>query len=266
MKRFGQAVFGTVAGQIIFWVVVAVMLPAVLEELFALNDWLSKPLGRLSEWKAGSTLEGRLKFILLFIVYASPIALIAGFIASRKKPLENDAAVPPYRSRSNYERLIADVKETVSSRDASNELKAEKINLLFEALIEDVCHLFQVQRTGVRAVLVINNRGRHKLTSWRWGRSCTPDQDRMDYKAIDKFLETELTYPTWEQVKSHFDHTDSDTLLFIRNSGKLGLGCLIAIENSVDLEAHLQEWEHIVRPFTMLGHMDKLVRFVVNYT
>jgi hypothetical protein len=264
LKKFVQAVFRTVPGQIIFWVIVSIMLPAILEELFALNDMLSIPFKHLAEWKADSTLEGRLKFILLFIVYASPIAVIAGFLASRRK--SGEIEVQPYRSRNNYERLIADVKETVNSREATNQLKAEKINLLFDGLIEDVCHLFQVQRSGVRAVLVINNRGRHKLTSWRWGRACTPDQDRMDYKAIDKFLETELTYPTWEQVKSHFDHTDSDTLLFIRNSGKLGLGWLIAIENSIDLEKHMQEWEHIVSPFTMLGHMDKLVRFVVNYT
>jgi hypothetical protein len=45
----------------------------------------------------------------------------------------------------------------------------------------------------------------------------------------------------------------------------LRLGCLIAIAHSIDVESHIDEWEQIVRPFTMLGHMDKLVHFVVNY-
>lgn len=73
----------------------------------------------------------------------------------------------------------------------------------------------------------------------------------------ERFLETEKTYPIWVEVKKHFDHTDSDTLLFFRNDGTLRLGCLIAINDSVDVESRIVEWEQIVKPLTLLGHMDK---------
>jgi hypothetical protein len=262
MKKIRQAVIGSVLGKLTVWVLLIVMLPAIVEELFELNRFLSLPLGLLADWNTGGTLEGRIKFLILFILYASPVVILFSYLSKRNKPSE-----PPYRSCHDYEKLIADVKETVKDRQAPKELKADKIDSLFDALIDDVCNLFQVQRTDVRAVLVANNsRGRHKLTGWRWGRACTPDQDRMDSKAIDKFLETELTYPIWQEVKSHFDHSDSDTLLFFRNSGKLELGCLIAIAGSVGVEPHIAEWEQIVKPFTMLGHIDKLVRFVVQYS
>ncbi|RAV21365.1 hypothetical protein [Paenibacillus contaminans] len=263
MKRFGQALIGTIIGRLIIAAII-IMVPALLEETFALNDWLSKPFKLLAEWKAEGALAGRAKFTVLLLIYGSMLAFAAAFIFNRIKA-KTPAAVP-YRSRNNYERMIAEVKEAVNNRQASKELKYEKITGLFDALIDDVCNLFQLQRADVRAVLVVNSRGNHKLTGWRWGRACSIDQERMDTKAIAKFLETELTYPIWQEVKSHFDHTDSDTLLFIRNSGTLGLGCLIAIADPVDVEAHIGEWEQIVKPFTMLGHMDKLVQFVVKYS
>lgn len=260
MGKIGQVVFGTMIGKTIIWVLLIVMLPAIIEEMFELNHFLSLPFLQLAKWEAVGTFAGRVKFLILFVLYTSPVAILASCLLARRK------SAPPYRSCHDYEKLIADVKETVKNRQAPKELKADKIDSLFDSLIDDVCNLFRVQRSDVRAVLVVNNnRGRHKLTGWRWGRACTPDQDRMDSKAIDKFLETELTYPIWQEVKSHFDHTDSDTLLFFRNSGKLELGCLIAIAGSVDVEPHIEEWEQIVKPFTMLGHIDKLVRFVVNY-
>ncbi|MFD0590593.1 hypothetical protein ACFQZE_21630 [Paenibacillus sp. GCM10027627] len=264
MKKLGQAVFGTLIGKLVFWAIALVMLPAIVEELYGLNDLLSAPFKLLSDWQADGALQGRIKFAVLFLLYVSPVALAGSFFISRRSPAPQGAEL--YHSRNNYEKLIAEVKETVKNRQVPKELKADKIDRLFDALIDDVCNLFQVQRTDVRAVLVVNtSRGRHRLTGWRWGRSCSPDQERMDSKAIDKFLETEVTYPIWQEVKKHFDHTDSDTLLFFRNSGKLELGCLIAIAGPVQVEPHLREWEEIVKPFTMLGHIDKLVRFVVNY-
>jgi hypothetical protein len=265
MRKFGRALFGTIPGRIFIGALI-IMGPALVEELFALNDLLTKPFKLLVEWKAEGTLPGRAKFVVLLILYGSPLAVISAFLFKKDKTESEAPNEEPYRSRNNYAKMIAEVKETVNNRQAPRELKADKIEGLFQALIDDVSNLFQVQPSEVRAVLVVNNnRGKHKLTGWRWGRPCSINQERMDYKAIDKFLETEKTYPIWEEVKEHFDHTDSDTLLFFRNDGTLRLGCLIAIANSIDVESHIEEWEQIVRPFTMLGHMDKLVQFVVNY-
>lgn len=265
MGKIGRALFGTLLGRILLGALI-MMGPALVEEAFALNDLLSKPLKLLVEWKAEGTFAGRVKFVALLILYGSPLVVIYAILFKRDNSKTKAMMEEPYRSRHNYAKMIAEVKETVNNRHVPKELKADKIEGLFDSLMDDVCNLFQVQPTEVRAVLVINNnRGKHKLTGWRWGRPCSADQERMDHKAIDMFLETEKTYPIWEKAKEHFDQTDSDTFLFFRNDGTLRLGCLIAIANSIDVESHIDEWEQIVKPFTMLGHMDKLVQFVVNY-
>jgi hypothetical protein len=249
MKKLRRALFETLLGKMFIGALI-IMGTALLEEAFAINEMLSKPFKLLAEWKAEGTFEGRLKFVLLLILYLSPLTVIYALLFKKGTSKQHEKH---YYSRYNYEKMIAEVKETVNNRQAPNELKADKIEGLFRALIDDVCNLFQVQQSDVRAVLVVNNnRGKHRLTGWRWGRPCTPDQERMDYKAIDVFLETERTYPIWEKVKEHFDHSDSDTLLFFRNEGSFRLGCLIAIANSIDVESHINEWEQIVRPFTML--------------
>jgi hypothetical protein len=251
------------------WIFILVLLPAIVEEMFALNDFLSKPLDFLVQWRASGTFDGRIKFAILLFLYLAPLIILWTALASLAHRHRQQATAPPpqYQSPNDYDSMIADLIETIPDRTVSADLKADKVNRLFDALLDDVSNLFHLNRIDVRIVLVTNDRGgRQRLTSWRWGRETATDQDRIDLKAIGILLETAQTYPTWEQAKEKFPHSDSDTLLFFRNRGELlKLGCLIAISQPVDLESRLEEWGQIVYPFTMLGHMDKLVRFVVNY-
>lgn len=240
-----------------------VLVTAIVEEFYSLNAFLIVPLKLLVEWDTTETLAGQLKFVLLALIYLPPLiflVLLIHPVIKRTPPLPSE-----YQSHHDYGQLIGNLSLTVNN-STSDDVTAAKINTLFTALITDICNLYQLQTSEVRAVIVHNKRGKQQLTGWRWGRPITPDQERMDLKAIATLLETEKTYPTWEQAKKQFEKGDSDTLFFIRNTGEeLKLGCLIAVSKEVDTQEYLQEWSQIVYPFTMLGHMDNLVRFVVNY-
>ncbi|MFD2612228.1 hypothetical protein [Paenibacillus gansuensis] len=246
---------------------VILLATAIFEEMFAWNRVLSTPLALLADWNAAGTLAGRLKFLLLLLSYASPVVVLSAAVTaafSRRRETAEESN-PSYQSTYDYDRMIAELVEAASDRGISNDLKTERVNKLFQALIDDVSTLYNVPTLEVRALLVTNDRaGRHKLTRWHWGRAATQTQLEMDLKAVGIFLETEKTYPTWEGARRQFVNGDSDTLLFIRNKGELKLGCLIAINATLDTEARIQEWAQIIYPFTMLGHMDKLVQFVVN--
>ena len=68
MKKIRQAVIGSALGKLTVWVLLVVMLPAIVEELFELNRFLSMPFGLLADWNTGGTLEGRIKFLVLFVL------------------------------------------------------------------------------------------------------------------------------------------------------------------------------------------------------
>lgn len=266
MNKIGRYIRSTYWGKALLSVLV-ILLSAIVQETYHLNKPLSVPLYLFSIWEAPSVLAGQIKFFLLLCIYLSPIivgsSLLWSFI---RHPRDASGYKGEYESPYDYDKLIAELVQAISDRTVSNELKAEKVNILFHALIDDFCMLYGVERSEVRAVLVRNDRGREKLTGWRWGRPITPDQERMDLKAISMFLETEKTFPTWIDVKEQFPNGDAETLLFIRNKGEqLHLGCLIAVSKPVDTQSRIREWEQIVYPLTMLGHMDKLVKFVVQY-
>ena len=267
MKSVGRYIRDTLWGKAVVSVAV-IVITVIVQELYSLNEHLSAPLHRLAAWETQSMIGAQLKFFMLFILYLSPIIVMTSFLWSWLRGTEAGShdGHGEYKSRYDYDKLIAELVQAISDRTVSNELKAEKVNVLFHALIDDFCTLYQVERSEVRVVLVSNDRGRERLTGWRWGRPITKDQERMDLKAISMFLETEKTYPTWIDVREQFPNGDSDTLLFIRNKGdQLHLGCLIAVSKPVDTQSRIREWEQIVYPLTMLGHMDKLVRFVVQY-
>ncbi|MCM3671661.1 hypothetical protein M3181_22145 [Mesobacillus maritimus] len=262
-RNFKNTKFGKIfLGAISF--IALVMLPALIEESYSLNNLLSIPLDLLADWETTGTLSGRVKFVLLLLVYLPSILFIILLIFSifGRKSAGNE----PYQSNYDYGKLIAELSSAVNDRTTSGDLTTSKVHILFNALIDDICKLYNIERNHVRAVIVRNERGNQKLTGWRWGRSITEDQERMDLKAIATLLETEKTYPTWEQVKKQFVNGDSETLFFIRNTGnELKLGVLIAVSKQIDTEEHIDEWAQLVYPFTMLGHMDKLVKYVVNY-
>lgn len=241
-----------------------IMLPALVEELFSLNDLLAVPLQSLADWKAEGTFYGRLKFVLLLVVYLPPLVLLWALVASWWKKDEVQVTAG-YQSKNDYDKMIAQLVQAVTDPTVANELKAERVNLLFHALIDDICGLYSIPRHEVRAVLVGKDRDKQKLTSWRWGRTTTVEQDKMDLKAVAVFLETEKTYPTWENARLNFEYGDSDTMFFIRNKGELQLGILLAVSGKVNTQEKIEEWAGIVYPFTMLGHMDKLVCYVVHY-
>lgn len=268
MNKIGRYIRNTFWGKMLL-AVLAVILSAIVHEAYNLNKPLSVPLYLLSVWETQSVLTGQIKFFLLLCLYFSPAivggSLLWSFIRHSKDEKDEDHQ-QEYESPYDYDKMIAELVQAISDRTVSNDIKAERVNKLFHALIDDFCMLYGVERSHVRAVLVRNDRGREKLTGWRWGRPISPDQERMDLKAISIFLETEKTFPTWIDVKEQFPNGDAETLLFIRNKGdQLHLGCLIAVSKPVDTQSKIREWEQIVYPLTMLGHMDKLVKFVVQY-
>jgi hypothetical protein len=244
-------------------IILGIMLVSILEEAYDLNQQLSIPFQMLGHWSAEGAFAGRIKFVILLSIYAMPLITLWVIISVNFKRVEEPVSF--YQSRFDYDRMIADLVHAVGESAMTDQVKADKVTILFDSLLTDVCELYQLHRNDVRAVITYNDDGSEKLTSWRWGKVTTSDQDRMDLKAIGTFLETELTYPTWEEAKKKYPSSDSDTLFFIRNRGGLKLGCLIAVANPVNTQSRIAEWSQIVYPFTMLGHMDKLVRFVVNY-
>jgi hypothetical protein len=246
--------------------ILGIMLVSILEEAYDLNQQLSIPFQALSHWSAEGAFAGRIKFVILLLIYTMPVISLWVIISANFKSEEDsEESVPFYQSRFDYDKMIAELVQAVGESTITDQVKADKVTILFDSLLTDICELYQLQRNDLRAVITYNDGGSEKLTSWRWGRLTTSDQDRMDLKAIGTLLETELTYPTWEETKKKYPNSDSDTLFFIRNRGGLKLGCLIASANAVNTQSRIAEWSQIVYPFTMLGHMDNLVRFVVNY-
>lgn len=267
MKKLTNFFFKSKLGQAFTWLIISffvIMIPALIEELFSLNKLLSKPLIKLGEWETEGNLAGRFKFILLLFFYLPTLILLTFFMThffNRNKHTELH-----YQPENDYGKLIAELSMAINDSKVSTDLTVERVNTLFNALIDDMCKLYSLKRSDVRATIFYRQRGKEKPTAWRYGKSITIDQERLDLLAVATLLETNLTYPTWEDVKEQFENGDSETLFFIRNTGtEFKLGILLSLSVKVDPKPQIKEWAQLIYPFTMLGHMDKVVRFVINY-
>ncbi len=239
------------------WVALAI-LGCMINEFYRFSPYLAYPLQRLAEWQPKNPLQSWIDLILLGFIYISALMAVWSILAEWLGPKSKAAAIP-------FEQQFDEMLESLSDPDISHDVIRDRIERLYDALLDQIGLLFKVPRREIRAVLIHYDGNLKKLESWRWGRNTTPEQDRIDLKAIEILFDQGLTYPVWEDVKEQFPNGDSDTLLLIRNRGNLRLGLLIAISRRVEMKPLMAEYAKLVYPFTMLGHMDKLVDFVLNY-
>jgi hypothetical protein len=69
-----------------------------------------------------------------------------------------------------------------------------------------------------------------------------------------------------DRIQTSAIQRGAETVILIRNIGKLRLGLFVAITKSgVKIEENWSEFEQSTYLDTMLGHVDKLVEIVVNY-
>jgi len=147
------------------------------------------------------------------------------------------------------------------------------VKLLFERIVDRMRGIFQLDSGDFRAVAIRENpldENEVIFTNFGFGTftGLSEQQRKWDLDAARFMLEEKLTtHIKWLEFKRQRPGGDAETILLIRNIGRLRLGLFIVITKpGVKIEENWSEFEQSTYLATMLGHVDKIVEVVVNYS
>jgi hypothetical protein len=236
-----------------------------------LNPYLSQPF----KWVVGlAPTKDWPKWFLFsfwFWTYVSMIYLIFVLIRwVRYKWFVQEEYVMPPRVLFHQE-MAATIQalEEEKTEEAETRLVVKQ---LYERIIDRMREIYGLNAGDFRAIAIRPDPNDEKgviFTNFGFGKTdgLSAQQKSWDEDAAKFMLEEKLTTHTkWIEFKRQRSRGDAETVILIRNIGKLRLGLFVAITKSgVKIEENWSEFEQSTYLATMLGHVDKLVEIVVNY-
>ncbi|MEB3103553.1 hypothetical protein [Ferviditalea candida] len=100
----------------------------------------------------------------------------------------------------------------------------------------------------------------------QWGRPVSEQQEEIDLQVINALLGLGVSHSYWDNLDQTAANGDTKAALIIRNIGDFRLGCYFAFLVPVeDLPGKTERLSKGIVPFTLIGHIDKIVQNVVIY-
>jgi hypothetical protein len=236
-----------------------------------LNPILAEPFLLAAQFQPQHDFPRWLLFSFWFWTYVGMIILVVILVRwIRYRWFVNVEYVTPASVLFHHEMAAAIQvleKETIDSAEVN-----DAVRQLMERIVDRMREIFSLNSGDFRAIAIRPDPSDEKdviFTRMRFGQADAQSelQEEIDKGAAKSMLEEKLTTHTkWLRFKEHRPKGDADTVILIRNIGKLRLGLFVAIRRSdVRIEENWPEFEQSTYLATMLGHVDKLVEVVVNY-
>lgn len=250
----------------VIWFAIQVLGVGV-KNLVSLDEYLIIPFKWLVDWVPANDLTKWVFFNLCFWTYAGVFWLLWSFVLYILKKTSNEKLLKAPTIL--YAKELAATMNAIDREAPATDVEKELINL-FSEIIEQMKLCLGLTDKDFRAMIVLPDPDNEfYLTGLRWGKKSytSAEQERRDVKAMGVMDETNKTHTRWLDAKMQFENGDGESLIYIRNAGKMRLGCFIAIlKPGVDMsDAKWISFEQVSYLFTMLGPIDKIAEVVVNY-
>lgn len=239
-----------------------------------LNPYLGKPFEKVVQFVPTADWQKWLQFSFWFWTYVAMIYLI--FSCVRWIRYKWFVAVEYFMPAQVlfHEEMAAAVMALEQEQPNRTE-QQQVVKDLFERIVDRMRDIYKLNTNDFRAIAIIpdpSTPGDEKgviFTNFGFGKTTglSEQQKVWDLDAAKFILEDKVTTHTkWIEFKRQRPNGDAETVILIRNIGKLRLGLFVAITKpGVKIEENWLEFEQSTYLATMLGHVDSIVEIVVNY-
>lgn len=258
-----------VASVVIAWIAAGV-LDGIAESMVDINQYLDKPFLWLSQWNPTSPLFRWIDFsALMLLLLGGPFLLWQFF-----KRMVNKSSPFIYPSIL-YEEELSSAVEALDNPDTEKHELQEKMEDLILSVAETVTVTLGLTSSNYRAYVIAGSADGVGISWFRFGRQFERAQRKhesverilsADEELVIRMCQRRKTVSVMRSVQEEYPDSDIHTMIMIRNPGDFRLGLLIAVINpSVQIEVDDSTFLQASYIMRMLGFIDKLVEFVLEY-